>query len=181
MIFDVKVDLRGEFRLVIGGHIINLSRHKVYASIMELVLFSILMKIAATNNLEVMTGDMGNLYLNANTEENIYTRVGAKFELVCIISKGSLLDVFKALYVLPTSEKICYARLSHTLRAIIFKPTRFYPDVCIRGRVGGYDYISTHTDNVLVVALDPTSIFNKLKETYMIKDFGAPKFYLFCD
>ena len=62
-----------------------------------------------------------------------------------------------------------------------FKPTRFDPDVCIRGREGGYDYIGTHTNDVLVVAVYPTSIFNKLKNTYKINYFGSPKVRLGCD
>ena len=46
------------------------------------------------------------------------------------------------------------------------------------GREGGYDYIGTHTDDVLVVALNPTRIFEKLKETYTIKKFGPPLHHL---
>ena len=44
-----------------------------------------------------------------------------------------------------------------------FRPTRFDPYVWIRGCEVGYDYIGTHTDDVLVLAVNPTSIFNKLK------------------
>ena len=51
----------------------------------------------------------------------------------------------------------------------------------IRGREGGYDYIGTHIDNVLVVAFDPSSILEKLKETYTIKAFGPQKVHLGCD
>ena len=59
-----------------------------------------------------------------------------------------------------------------------FNPTRFGPYVCIRGSEVGYDCIGTRTDDVLVVDIDPTSIFNKLKYTYTIKAFGAPKVHL---
>ena len=79
MIFDVKIDLRRKSILVIGGHIVNLSGHKVYASTMKLVSSRILMTIDAANGLEVMTGYIGNAYLNANTEENICTHAGAEF------------------------------------------------------------------------------------------------------
>ena len=87
----------------------------------------------------------------------------------------------KALYGLPTSGNRWNAHLSQTLREMGFKPTHFDPDVWIRGREGGYDYIGTHTNDVLVVALDPTSIFEKFKETYTIKKFGPPKVHLGCD
>ena len=55
MIFEVKVDLRRKARLFIEGHVIDSSRHEVYASTMKSVLARILMTIAAVNNLYVMT------------------------------------------------------------------------------------------------------------------------------
>ena len=49
------------------------------------------------------------------------------------------------------------------------------------GHEGGYNYIGTHTDDVLVVAVEPTPIFDKLKETYTIKAFGLLEVHLVCD
>ena len=95
--------------------------------------------------------------------------------------EGTLLEVVKALYGLPTSGNRWHADLSQTLREMGFKPTRFDPDVWIRGREGGYNYIGTHTDDVLVVALNPTSIFEKLKETYTIKKFVPPTVHIGCN
>ena len=92
-----------------------------------------------------------------------------------------MLEVFKALYGLHTSGNRCHAQLLHTLREMGFKPTLFDQDVWIRGGEGGYDYIGMHTNNVLVVAVDPTSIFDKLEDTYTIKSFGLPKVHLGCD
>ena len=66
MIFDVNLDLRRKARLVIGVHVVNYYGHKVYESTMNSVSARILTKIAAANNLDVMTGDIGNAYLNAN-------------------------------------------------------------------------------------------------------------------
>ena len=62
-----------------------------------------------------------------------------------------------------------------------FKLTRFDLDIWIRGRRGGYNYIGTHNDDALVVDVDLTSIFEKLKKTYTINNFGLPKFHLGCD
>ena len=95
--------------------------------------------------------------------------------------EGTLLEVVKALYRLPKSGNIRHAHLSHTLRETSFKPTHFDPDVWIRGREGGKNYIGTHTDDVLLVAVDPTSILKKLKETYTIKSFGPPVVHLGCN
>ena len=178
MIFEVKVDLRRKARLFIEGHVIDSSRHEVYASTMKSVPARILKTIAAVNNLYVMTGDIGNAYLNDNNEDKIYTRAGPKFEVVGIMAEENLLEVIKALHGLPTSGNRWHAHLSHTLREMGFKPTRFDPDVWIRGGEGSYDYIGTHTDYVLVVAVEPTSIFENLKETYTIKAFSPPLVHL---
>ena len=47
MIFDVKVDLRREYRLFIEGHVVDLYGHEVYAITMKSVSARILMTIAA--------------------------------------------------------------------------------------------------------------------------------------
>ena len=137
MIFDVKADIRRKARIVIGVHVVDSSRHKVHEITTKSVLGSILMKIAVENNLDVMTGDIGNAYFNANTGENIYTRAGADFELVGTMAEGNLLEVIKALYGLATSGNRWNAHLLNTLRKMGFKPTFFDPDVWIRGREGG--------------------------------------------
>ena len=69
------------------------------------------MTISAANNLDAMTGDIGNAYLNVNTEEKIYTRAGAEFEVVGIMAEGTLLEVINALYDLPNSGNRWHAHL----------------------------------------------------------------------
>ena len=110
------------------------------------------MTIAAANNLIVMTGNIGNAYLNANTQENIYTHAGIQFQFVGIMVEGTLLEVIKALYGLPTSGNRWHAHLLHTMKEIVFKPIRIDQDIWIIGRQGGQDYIRTHIDDVLVLA-----------------------------
>ena len=51
MIFDVKVDPRRKSRLVIGGHVVNSTGQKVYASTMKSVSARVLMTITAANDL----------------------------------------------------------------------------------------------------------------------------------
>ena len=182
IIFDVKVDRRRNARLVIGGHVVDSSGHKVYEITMKSVSARILMTIAAVNNLDVMTVDIGNAYVPQHQHRRkIYTCAGAEFEVVGIMAEGNFMEFIKALYGLPISGNRRNAHLFHTLREMGFKPTRFDQNVWIRGREGGYDYIGTYTDYVLVVATEPTSISEKLKETYTIKAFSPPKFHLGCD
>ena len=65
---NFKVDLSRKSRLVIGVHVVDLSGHKLYVIIMKLVLARIILTISAANGLEVMMGDIGNAYLNADTQ-----------------------------------------------------------------------------------------------------------------
>ena len=95
MVFNVKVDLKRKSRIVIGGQVVDLSGNEVYASTMNSVSARILTKIADTNNLEVLKGDIGDAYLNANTKEKIYTHAGTKFDLVDIMDEGDFLEVVK--------------------------------------------------------------------------------------
>ena len=106
-------------RLFIGGHVFDSSVQEVYSSTMKSVSPIILMTITSRNNLEVMTSDIGNEYLNSNIQENMYTRAGANFELVGIIDEETLLKVIKALYGLPTIGNSWRAHLLHTLRGVV--------------------------------------------------------------
>ena len=98
MIFEVKVELRRKARIVIGGHVVDSSGNEIYASIMNSVPARTLMTIPTTNNLDVMTGNIVNAYLNANTQENIYTCSGTEYEDMGVMAEGNLLEVIKVLY-----------------------------------------------------------------------------------
>lgn len=76
MIFDVKADLRRKARLVAGGHKINADGHSSYSSEVRLDSIRLLNVIAKAQGLGVLTGHMGNAYLNADTKEKIYVRCG---------------------------------------------------------------------------------------------------------
>ena len=98
-----------------------------------------------------------------------------------LMDEGTLLEVKKALYGIPTSGNRWHAHLSQTLRDMVFTPTCFEPDVWIMGRNGGYDYIGTHTDDVLVVAKHPARVFEKLQKVSTINKYGPLGHHLGCD
>ena len=97
MIFDKMVDFKRNSRLVIGGHVVKSTEKEVYASTLKSVSARILIKIAVANNLDFMTGDIDNSYLITNTEEKMYTRAGADFEVVDIMAEENFLEIIKAL------------------------------------------------------------------------------------
>ena len=88
------------------------------------------------------------------------------------MTEGTSLELIKVIYGLPTIGNRWYRNLLHTLREMGFRLTHSDPYVCIRGHEGGYEYVGTHINDVLIVAVNPTSIFNKLKELYAINIFS---------
>ena len=96
------------------------------------------------------------------------------------MDNGTLLEGIKALYVFPTSGNTRHTNLLHTLRGMNLNLTSFDPNFWIKGREGGYNYIGAPNDDLLVISKDPPYIFEKMKEIYMIKVFGAPKVHLGC-
>jgi hypothetical protein len=71
MIFTVKADLRRKARLVAGGHMINADGHSSYSSVVRMDSIRLLNVIAKAQGLDVLAGDVGNAYLNADTKEQV--------------------------------------------------------------------------------------------------------------
>ena len=76
IIFDVKMDLTHKARFVAGGHLTNPPTSMAYASVVSRESVRIAFLLAALNNLEILAGDIGNVYLNAITTEKITIALG---------------------------------------------------------------------------------------------------------
>ena len=74
-----------------------------------------------------MAGDIGGAYLNANTEENIFSYAGPKFEPVVIVAEVTLVEVIKAMYWLKTSGNTWHMSFCIPLGAWVFKTNPFFP------------------------------------------------------
>ena len=74
MIFDIKnEDLRHKARLVISGHIVDSSMYNSYQAVIQTMTIRMLMTIALSEDLKVITGDIGNAYVHAECGEKIYS------------------------------------------------------------------------------------------------------------
>ena len=187
MIFDVKQDLRRKARLVLGGHVIDASGHDTYASNMKGISARILMLIAAANDLLVLTGDIGNAYLYASTQEKIYCSTGPEFASAGHGEAGRVAVLEKALYGTKSAANRWHAHLADTLRSMGFTSSRYDADIWIKLQEDNntkkrwYDYIGTHTDDLMIVAKDPKGHFDRLQAKYTIKKIGPPSFHLGCN
>ena len=76
IIFDVKMDLTYKARFVAGCHLTNPPTSMAYASVVSRESVRIAFLLAALNNLEILAGDIGNVYLNAITTEKLTIALG---------------------------------------------------------------------------------------------------------
>jgi hypothetical protein len=164
--------------------VLDASGHDVFASNMKTISARVLMLIAEANGLNVLTGDIGNAYLYAKNSMDVAVKLGMDFHLYDdSIPNGELARVEQALYGCQVSAHQWHAYLADSLLSMGFKPTRFDPDVWIRHdkRTNLYEYIGTHTDDLLVCSKDAKGIFDHLVKTYTIKSIAEPEFHLGCD
>ena len=79
--------------MVDGGHVIESSMFESYSSVDQTRTIRILETIAINEGLKLITGDIGNAFIHANTNENIYSRAGKEFG----DQEGCLIEIKKAL------------------------------------------------------------------------------------
>jgi hypothetical protein len=89
------------------------------------------------------------------------------------IPEHTLAAVEKALYGLPTSAKRRWnPHLSDNLRSMVFEPMRFDPDVwlklCVCVDKAGYGYISTYTDDLIIIAKDAGHHMSTFRDKYIV-------------
>ena len=74
--------------------------------------------------------------------------------------------VHKAHYGLPGSGHACWLKLSEMLRDVKFTPNRGDSEIWFRlnSKQEGYDYIGTHTDDLMIVAKEVQPIMDGLQE-----------------
>jgi hypothetical protein len=152
-VYDVKHDLRCKARLVAGGHMTAPPRDSVYSGVVSLRSIRLALLAAELNGLEIMAGDVGNVYLEAETKEKIYTIGGPEFGEL----EGHILIIKRALYGLRTSGARWHERFAETLRAEGFRPCNADPDLWMRDAGDKYEYICVYVDDLLCMMKKPQS------------------------
>jgi hypothetical protein len=125
--------------------------------------------IAKSQGLECLAGDIGNVYLNADTKEKIFIHCGPEFGPVL---EGWIAILQKASYGLKSSGNRWHDHFAKTLYCLGFEPTRYDNDVWIKLRPDGvgYDYICTYVDDFLIVAKDAWYFMRELQKVYNINE-----------
>jgi hypothetical protein len=69
MVFDIKIDFMRKAHLVAGGHLTQVPSHLTYSSVVSRESVQIMFLIAALNDLQVLSADIGNAYLMHRIEK----------------------------------------------------------------------------------------------------------------
>ena len=183
IIFDVKMDFTRKARFVAGGHMTEAPSSITYSSVVSRESVKIAFLIAALNDLDIMSCDIGNAYLNAPCREKIWFVAGPECGPTL---RGKPCKLVRALYGLKSSGAAWRAMFSSFVTETLgFSPTRIDPDVYYKksSRSDGteyYEYLLVYVDDVLAISLDPKAIMDTIGKYFTIKDnkYGQPETYL---
>ena len=179
-VFDIKLDLTRKARFVAGGHTTDTPASLTYSSVVTRESVRIAFTIAALNDLDILSCDIGNAYLNAPCREKIWFQAGPEFGS----REGCAVKVVRALYGLKTSGASWRNMLAQTIRDMGFLPTRADPDAWRRAatKPNGfeyYEYLLVYVDDILAISHDPKPIMDALAARYELKeDAKEPDRYL---
>ena len=173
MVFDIKMDgLVRKARLVAGGHETGDVSTITYSSVVSRDSVRIAFLYAALNDLDVMSADIGNAYLNAPCKEKIWTVAGPEFGE----DEGKIYIVKRALYGLKSSGSAWRSFFSNVLvQQLGFKPTRGDPDVYIRENTKPngeryYEMLLVYVDDVLIISHDTKPVIEALSAQFRLKE-----------
>ena len=139
----------------------------------------IVLFLAELNDLEVWSTDVGNAYLEAETNEKVYIIAGPEFGS----RRDHILIIRKALYGLKTSGARWHDRFADCLRELGFFPCKAEPDIWIRQNGNLYEYVAVYVDDLALAMKDPKEFTDLLatKYKFKLKGTGPISFHLGMD
>jgi hypothetical protein len=111
----------------------------------------------ALNDIEILSGDIGNAYLQAHTKEKVHTICGLEFGHNY---HGHFAIIHCALYGLKSSGATWHAQFAGTLSHLGFTSSIADPDVWMHpaikmDRLKYYEYVFVYVDDLLVLSERP--------------------------
>jgi hypothetical protein len=127
--------------------------------------------IAGLNDLNVLSADLQNVYLNADCHEKIYVVRGPEFGS----NQGCVFIIRKALYGLKSMGAAWRALLSESISAMGFKGTKADADVYIHAQVKPdgleyYEMLLIYVDDILCVSHNPKPVMDEIGKLYTEKN-----------
>jgi hypothetical protein len=178
LVFDVKHDGRHKVRCVADGQITDIPVDSAYSGVVSIRGLRMMLFLAELYGLDVWATDIGNAYLEADTQEKIYIIAGSEFGERHLIIK-------KALYGLRSSGKRWHERLTDCLQDEGFIPCKAEPDIWIRPSPDRscYEMVAVYVDDLAIGMRNPKDFLAILvdKYHYKLKGSGPITFHLGCD
>ena len=111
IVFDIKMDFTRKARFVAGGHTTTAPSSLTYSSVVSRDSVRLAFMIAALNDIDIMSCDLENAYLNAPCREKIWFEGG----LECGEDRGKVCVVVRSLYGLKSAGAAFRSSLAQIL------------------------------------------------------------------
>jgi hypothetical protein len=141
--------------------------------------------LAALNDLDILSADIQNAYLNAPVREKLYTIAGKEFGPKF---QGRPVLIVRALYGLRSSGKAFRDYLAGNLREMGYISSKADPDLWLRPDTKSdgtayYHYVICYVDDVAVAMEDPKGFMEALSKRFTLKEGSVqePELYLGAD
>ena len=181
IVFDVKMDFTRKCRYVAGGHTMDAPGSITYLSMVSRDSVRLVFLIAALNDIDILSCDLENAYLNAPCHEKIWFEGG----LECDEDQGKILVVVRAFYGLKSAGASWRSTLASLLSDLGYKSTKADPDVWIRAAVrnDGFEYykmLFVYVDDILSLSHKTKECIAEITAHYRAKEgsIKLPETYL---
>jgi len=172
-VYDVKSDGTRKVRLVAGCNVIKSPDCPLYSTVVKTEMRT-LTTLAVKLNLQIITGDVGGAYDNAQCAEMVWTHPLDENGLP-IKNTDYVYVILCNLYGLKSGASSWWIHFASTLRDLGFTSFTADDNVCFKPRykdqhkLCGYDYIIVHVDDFIILAKDAESYMVKLQQLYKIR------------
>ena len=188
LVFDVKMDFTRKARYCAGGHTTDAPDGITYSSVVSRDSVRLGFLAAALHDVDILSIDLENAYLNAPCAEKIWFEGTAE----CGDAKGKVCVLVRSLYGLKSSGFSWRQALADVIMSsdLGFQDTRADPNVYIRRakRTDGYEcyeMLLVYTDDVLIISHQTDSIADEIDRHFKIKPESRHEpqgpAYTFCD
>ena len=186
-VFDVKFDLTRKSRMVAGGHRHKeVKAHTTFSSVVSRDSVRLVLMLASLNDLDVLSADIGNAYLNAPNREKVHTICTPA--LFGPENTGRVAIITRALYGLKSAGAAWRYHFAHFIEdELQYNNSIADPDVWRKPmlKVDGtkyYSYLIVYVDDIICIHEKPKMVMDQLEQGFRLKEPAVPpKLYLGTD
>ena len=161
------MDFTRKARFVAGGHTTTAPSSMTYSSVMSHDSIRLAFLIAALNDLDIMSCDLENAYLNAPCREKIWFEGGIE----CGEDHGKVCIMVRSLYGLKSAGAAFRSSLAQILQDIGYTSTKADSDVWLRkaAKDDGFEYyemLFVYVDDILALSHQAKKVMKEITEFY---------------